>query len=411
MAREVKVTLEDVGRAQAARQWNLVFPEPVESRFEAEIGQRRAKLLRVVVFRTVLVYNLFLIGDWLLARDAFEIAVLVHFGLVSPWMLAASYLIQRSPGPFERNVLMVSVPLMMVAGVLAVFVASRDPLSSHYQYFVVIVLIYANAVLRPAFTAAVGLSLVTVVAHGITCALHQTMPLEAAITSSYGLIVAAWVSLMANYYIERDVRRSFLMRLKDNLAARDLQRTADDLQRISFVDALTGLANRRGVDTRAAALFAGAEARRQPFAVVMIDVDHFKGFNDRYGHLEGDRCLSLAGAAIRSAVRGGGDIVGRYGGEEFVVILPEADLLDGVRVAERMRRAVEDLAIPHDRSQAGIVTVSAGVGVGRIDDPDSLREALAEADAALYEAKAAGRNRVHPPVPLCLPEDGVARIA
>ncbi|WP_439575061.1 diguanylate cyclase [Phreatobacter sp.] len=409
MTQEIKVSLEDIGRAQAARQWNLVFPEPVESRFEVDIAHRRAKLLRIVIVRTVVVYNLFLIGDWLLARDAFNLALVVHFGLVTPWLLAASYMVHRSPGPAVRNLLMISVPLAMVAGVLAVFAVSRDPLASHYQYFVVIVLIYANAVLRPSFTAAVILSAVTIVAHGVICALHPTMPFEAAITSSYGLIIAAWVSLMANYYIERDVRRSFLMRLKDNLAARDLQRTADDLQRISHVDALTGLANRRGVDTRAAALFAGAEARRQPFAVLMIDVDHFKGFNDRYGHLEGDRCLSLTGGAIRSAVRGGGDIVGRYGGEEFVVILPEADMLDGVQVAERMRRAVEALAIPHDRSHAGVVTISAGVGVGRIDSPDSLSEAIAEADAALYAAKAAGRNRVHPPVPVDRHEHNVVR--
>jgi diguanylate cyclase (GGDEF)-like protein len=97
-------------------------------------------------------------------------------------------------------------------------------------------------------------------------------------------------------------------------------------------------------------------------------------------------------------VRDGVDIIGRYGGEEFIAILPDADLYDGVLVADRMRRLVESLAICHEHSHAGVVTVSIGVGTGRFGDADSLRAAIAAADAALYEAKAAGRNCVRPPV-------------
>jgi diguanylate cyclase (GGDEF)-like protein len=395
---DFKITAEDIAKAQARPSWNLVFPEPLESRFDADMGVKRAKMLRLVTVRTVLVYNSFLVGDYFLANDAFALALVIHLALVTPWMIVASLLLARPLGVVARNLIITSVPAAMIGGILAVFLLSRDPLATHYQYFAVIVLIYANAVLRPAYSFAVGLSVVAAVAHGLACFLDAGMPTAAAAAASYGLIIAGWVSLIANFNIERDLRRSYLMRLKDNLAARDLRRTADDLQRISHVDALTGLANRRGVDTRAAALFAGADTSRRPFAVLMVDVDHFKGFNDRYGHPEGDRCLALAGAAIREAVRDGVDIIGRYGGEEFIAILPDADLYDGVLVADRMRRLVESLSICHEHSHAGVVTISIGVGTGRFGDADSLRAAIAAADAALYEAKAAGRNCVRPPV-------------
>jgi diguanylate cyclase (GGDEF)-like protein len=395
---ELKGTPEDIAKAQARPRWNLVFPESLESRFDADMGVKRAKMLRLVTMRTVLVYNSFLVGDYFLAHDAFMLALIVHLALVTPWIIAASLLVARPLGSAARNLIIASVPAAMIGGILAVFLVSRDPLATHYQYFVVIVLIYANAVLRPSYTYALGLSVVTAVAHGLACYLHGDMPTAAAASASYGLIITGWVSLIANFNIERDMRRFYLIRLKDNLAAKDLRRTADDLQRISHVDALTGLANRRGVDTRAAALFAGADTSRRPFAVLMVDVDHFKGFNDRYGHPEGDRCLALAGAAIREAVRDGVDIIGRYGGEEFIAILPDADLYDGVLVADRMRRLVESLSIGHEHSHAGVVTISVGVGTGRFGDADSLRAAIAAADAALYEAKAAGRNCVRPPV-------------
>jgi diguanylate cyclase (GGDEF)-like protein len=397
MTQEVRVTMEDIARAQAARRWNLTFPEPMEQRFEADIGQRHAKLLRIVTMRTLVIYNTFLIGDYLLVPDMLGLALVIQLAIVSPWMIIAALLMRHARGAVKRNLLLISVPAAMVAGIIAVFWLSRDPLLSHYQYFVLVALMYGISGLRPSIAYALGLSLVVIIAHGVACFAHPMMPPAAAVTASFSVLVAAGLTLMANFYIERDMRRFYLIRQKDNLAARDLQRTADDLQRISHVDALTGLANRRGVDSRAAALFAGAGATRRPFAVLMVDVDHFKGFNDQYGHPEGDRCLALAGAAIREAVRDGVDIIGRYGGEEFMAILPETDLTGGIKVAERMRKKVEALAVRHDRAMAGVVTVSIGVGVGMLGEGDSLKQAVVAADAALYEAKAAGRNCVRPP--------------
>ncbi|QCI67927.1 GGDEF domain-containing protein [Phreatobacter stygius] len=411
MTSQRKITADDIAKAASVRRWDLAFPDKIEQRFEADTAPRRARVLAAVAIRTVVVYNVFLVGDALLVPDTIGLSLIVHLMLVTPWLIVAAALFRRALTPRQRNLMILSIPLTIVAGILWVFMASHSPLASHYQYFVVLVVMYANSAMRPSFGYALTVSATIVIAHGLACVLHPDMPAAASVTASFGLLVTIGVTLIANYYIERDLRRLYLLRLKDNLAAESLQRTADDLTRMSHVDALTGLANRRGVDNRVAALFAGSPAALRPFAVLMIDVDHFKGFNDQYGHPAGDRCLTLIGAAVRGALRDNADILGRYGGEEFVAILPDADLIDGIRAAERMRRAVERLGVPHARSEVGCVTLSVGVGTGSLGDAASLTAAIVAADAALYEAKAAGRNRIRPALPGRLPEGKPAQAA
>ncbi|TFH86306.1 diguanylate cyclase [Billgrantia azerbaijanica] len=165
------------------------------------------------------------------------------------------------------------------------------------------------------------------------------------------------------------------------------------LEALSVTEPLTGLANRRGFDTVLAAEWQRAMRRETSIGVAMADIDTFKRYNDRYGHLAGDDCLRKVAAALRQSVRQR-DLVARYGGEEIVLILPGADEATTRQAAERARAAVAALEIRHVDSVAGVVTVSVGVasmipatGLG----PDRL---LALADAALYRAKAEGRNRV-----------------
>ena len=360
---EASLSADDVTRAQRSRRWDLMFPVEVEARFEADTGNRHLHALRIVMLRTVVIYNLFLVGDYLLAGDAFSLALVLHVALVTPWILIAMALIRRPVGPTARNLLISSIPLTMTAGVLAVFSVSRDPLVAHYQYFAVICVMLGNVVLRPAFSYAVVQSIVAVAAHVAVCLWHPLMPSAVGVMAAFGFVVCAGMTLLAGYSIERDMRRAYLMRLKDQLAQRHLQKMATELELMSHVDPLTGLANRRGVDSRVAALLEHGGAGRG-FVVLMIDVDHFKLFNDQYGHLQGDRCLTLVAKAVASAVREGTDIIGRFGGEEFIAILPEASIEAGLRVAERMRRALERMAVPHAGSPFGLVTMSIGIGAG-----------------------------------------------
>jgi diguanylate cyclase (GGDEF)-like protein len=164
-------------------------------------------------------------------------------------------------------------------------------------------------------------------------------------------------------------------------------------------DALTGLANRRQLTQRMAEIWSETAGAAVPVAVVMIDVDCFKLYNDRYGHPAGDRCLKRVAGVLAAAMRGGDDLAIRYGGEEFLLLLPGLSLPEACHIAERVRRSIEALAIPHEKSQiARVVTASFGVMAGVAKDY-STEALIAEADAALYEAKRRGRNQVSPPPP------------
>ncbi|AFK53093.1 GGDEF family protein [Tistrella mobilis KA081020-065] len=162
-------------------------------------------------------------------------------------------------------------------------------------------------------------------------------------------------------------------------------------------DHLTGIPSRRYLDAALAREIRRARRSGQTLSVVMADIDRFKSYNDRYGHPAGDDCLRLVAQAAAAALGRGEDELCRYGGEEFVAILPGSDLDGAARVAERMRQAVADLAIPHDDVPSGHVTISLGVAglpprdIGSQRDRDAL---IAAADRALYAAKAAGRDRV-----------------
>ncbi|MDP9799737.1 diguanylate cyclase (GGDEF)-like protein [Catenuloplanes nepalensis] len=174
---------------------------------------------------------------------------------------------------------------------------------------------------------------------------------------------------------------------------RELEEANARLEQLAVTDPLTGLTNRRRLDSLLAAEWRRAARPRHPLSVAMIDIDHFKGYNDHYGHQGGDRCLATVAATVAEHVRST-DHVARYGGEEFCIILPETPLADALVVAERVRSAVEALREPHALSPHGIVTVSIGVAAA-LPHPDRDVDSLVKrADECLYAAKRAGRNRM-----------------
>jgi diguanylate cyclase (GGDEF)-like protein len=175
---------------------------------------------------------------------------------------------------------------------------------------------------------------------------------------------------------------------------RELRSTNRHLEELASIDSLSGLANRRSFDARLETEWHRAAKLERAVSLLMIDVDHFKLFNDRYGHLEGDTCLRLVGEVLTSAVDGDIDFVARYGGEEFVVLLPDTGPERALKVAERLRSAVEDRRITNLPAPTGYITVSIGVASMRPRTGETPQSLIEAADAVLYEAKHGGRNTV-----------------
>lgn len=161
-------------------------------------------------------------------------------------------------------------------------------------------------------------------------------------------------------------------------------------------DALTGAHNRRYFDERYKIEFNRAQRQGTPLSLLMLDIDFFKDYNDNYGHPAGDKVLIAVVAAIKSQLNRATDVVTRYGGEEFAVILPDCEAPENHAMAEKLRRAVSNLNIPHCKSKiTGTVTLSIGITTLECDAKCSADRLLETADTALYEAKHAGRNRVN----------------
>ncbi|QGZ39507.1 diguanylate cyclase (GGDEF)-like protein [Pseudoduganella flava] len=216
------------------------------------------------------------------------------------------------------------------------------------------------------------------------------------LTHTAGVIVLAALLALFGQRLVRQMRRRLQVESKLREARDSLAGLNAALEKLALQDGLTGLANRRQFDVSLGNEFSRATRHGAPLALAMIDVDHFKAYNDRYGHGAGDICLRAAAQAIRRQTPGrAGDLAARYGGEEMAVLLPNTDVAGAHAVAERMREAIAALALPHAGSPHGIVTISAGVAamVPRrgVDAASALLEL---ADRALYAAKAAGRNRV-----------------
>ena len=177
----------------------------------------------------------------------------------------------------------------------------------------------------------------------------------------------------------------------------ELKRYRDFLTEIAFVDGLTQIPNRRRYDEFLDTEWRRAIRRETSLSMVLMDIDHFKQFNDTYGHLEGDRCLQDVAAALEKSLMRPADLAARYGGEEFACLLPETDMAGAMHLAEKLRDAVEQLKLPHKSSlTAAHVTISVGVASVIATAERASDDLFKLADKALYSAKETGRNKVVP---------------
>ncbi len=178
-------------------------------------------------------------------------------------------------------------------------------------------------------------------------------------------------------------------------AEEEILRLQQRLEVLSYRDGLTDVSNRRMFDQVLEREWASAYRTSQPLGLIILDIDFFKQYNDKYGHVAGDECLRRVARLLEGAASRPRDFVARYGGEEFVLVLPETDLEAARTVAERCRQIIEDARIPHEGSSvAPLVTISMGVGATQPTDTGGLTDFINAVDRALYRAKYGGRNRV-----------------
>ena len=204
------------------------------------------------------------------------------------------------------------------------------------------------------------------------------------------VLLSGWLAYRAR--VLRLKRRAQELELLVAQRTAELEESNQKLSALATTDSLTGLANRRAFDAALAREWSRARRKREPLALAMIDVDYFKLYNDHYGHQAGDDCLRQVAGVLASAVHRSTDLAARYGGEEFAFILPSAQTDGALAIAEKLRAAIEALALPHEKSALGHVTVSIGVAAMVPEEQQAAELLIRSADQALYRAKAQGRN-------------------
>lgn len=196
------------------------------------------------------------------------------------------------------------------------------------------------------------------------------------------------------YPISRLEKRNLELEKIINVRTKELAEANRLLHIQSNTDSLTNISNRRHFDYMLSQEWNRGQRSGTPLAIIMLDIDHFKSFNDLYGHLAGDNCLQCLAQGLAQSARRTGELVARYGGEEFVILLPNTDKHTAFEVAKNIQKMVLSLAVPHTTSFSGIVTVSLGVASLKPSSQQLPVELLRLADGALYRAKSAGRNCV-----------------
>jgi len=379
-------------------QW-LDFPPPLEARFESDTSARRSTRLAFESIFALALFDVFLIADHLVSPATFHHALIIRLGIITPIGILVNLRMWRNPGAFFREASMAA--LTCVAGLTHLFLESGQTAvnSAYAQVGLLTTLVFANTLVRMRFAYALATSAILLA--GDILFLHfdnLLLPDQKSVGLALALITVA-VTVIANYSFNREERLNYLIGRRGELLVKDLHHSNERLADVAERDALTGLANRAGFDARLLQIWKEALDNQRPFSVIMVDVDHFKKTNDNYGHLYGDKVLKRIANLVLEALRKEGDHAARFGGEEFVILLPETDEPAAMLVAERLRRLIEVAGFPPIETSrlafsSIVATVSCGVATTVPRNMEERHQLINAADSAMYDAKAAGRNRV-----------------
>ncbi|MES1940591.1 diguanylate cyclase [Salinisphaera sp. T5B8] len=389
------------GRFEAGKlSWLLQFPEPIEARYEAAHGRQRVATMRASIVVGLLIYNLYNITSVVLLPDILWSTVAVRVLGVTVVAVVFAVCLDGLSARWRERLALIS---LLGAALLPIgfYWVSNAAYAGYTVGEFGLMLAYGNMLLCLRFVHALVFTAVHV---SVTLLAFDTKPggdpgLQFAF--SLQVVSAAIFTLYANYRTERQRCTGYLTALAAWQRSANAESVSQRYKTMSRTDSLTGLLNRRALDEELQRWFRGSRRPQEAgLAVIMLDIDHFKPYNDCLGHPAGDRCLGQVAKVLRSISARHGALCTRFGGEEFVIVVFDIQPGQAQAVADELADGVRALDIPHPARPDGkhCITVSVGVAMtrpgGGSHDADSL---LAAADEALYSAKDNGRDRIEFP--------------
>lgn len=374
-----------VERALASGRYFSRFPQPLEGAYQAYAAELKAGQSLKTAAISLLVFNLGIVMDYAASPDLLHEFLLVRVVFASLPCLFLVWFGRRLATYALRDWLS-GAALVWMGISINILVAMRGSPPVHLAFGVGLLIVVTNIVFHLRTTVATSTSLAIIVVTAISVGPQMAASLTPADGLALLFVGIAWLlTLLANYRLECTLRHLFLMILREQIRTGDMEKANEELTAMSQTDALTGIANRRLFDRQFEIDCSHAKDTQATLGLLLIDVDHFKRYNDTHGHLAGDACLKQVATVIALQVRRERDLPARIGGEEFAVLLRDPTEEGAQKVAERIHRS---LAIGWPEELAP-VTVSIGLAIMR---SPSSHVIMAAADKALYEAKDRGRN-------------------
>ncbi|MDX1443078.1 MAG: GGDEF domain-containing protein [Gammaproteobacteria bacterium] len=362
----------------------LSFQPSLESAFDQHYRRSNTTVARFALLSGLVLNLTYGYLDVLLGHEFEGFLLIVRYLLITPLLCVIALLTYTRL--FERyfELVLGSAALVTSVGIATSIAVAFDDVGHAYFFGIIIVNLYAQAFSRMRFVSSLFLALLNaVILNAAYLFVAQPVTFEYVVTVNYFLFTTIVLGAAVSYSLERAQRQDFLQ-------ARSLSDSNRELERNSRTDPLTGLPNRRCLTEDLARLAERVRNGGGRYTVLLVDIDHFKKINDTYGHDCGDKVLQRFALTLRRYLRGA-DIVGRWGGEEFLVVLPNAQGPGARLAALKLNRAIRETSFTHEGKR---LAITATFGVAEGGSGTSVDEVIRRADAALYEGKRAGRDTV-----------------
>jgi diguanylate cyclase (GGDEF)-like protein len=377
----------------------LGFPKDLEHHFEETTRKSRCRRLWLEGLLAIALFDGALLLDHLFVPQPSSHMLVVRLGLITTIAVLINSSMLFQPGKLYRESSIALFACMAALSELSLQ-SNISPVHTVYaQFTAVAVLVFANTVIRLRFGHAIAASIVVCLGVLYFSRVDVTMPFGTRLLGLTLSLSTILLTLIANYSQNREERLNFLLCLHAERLIEKLEDTNVALGIAAEKDGLTALTNRYAFDRKLVEVWQNARDRGQVVSLILIDVDHFKHLNDRFGHLYGDKVLRRVAHLLSESLRRKEDVAARFGGEEFVILLPGTGRESARLVAERLRKLVELAGFPALETPDGILqnihaTVSCGVATASPIGLDDAYLLLDAADKALYRAKGLGRNMV-----------------
>ncbi len=375
----------------------LRFKPALEERYQCERNAIRNRHCAVAGFLALLIYEVIALGFILKGEVRpgllLEYMIIIHLVVSLPAVVlsALGYFNLLKPTSRELMVSAIYIALCCLPALYNNFIVPEKVIGIFFGD--VLVIIACNIALPLSFRYAAAATTIGTALLSLSVFYNLDVNQSVAVALVETYVATAAFTLLANYRAESADRRNYLHALRESVHTTLMHEKNTQLEELSLTDPLTGLANRRKFDRQIEHAVNSARETDTPLAMLSIDIDHFKLYNDHYGHPAGDACLISVAQCLGKFSNS--ETLARLGGEEFALLLPDTDAIQAANVAELLRREVQAMALPHDgRNDHAFVTISIGVAVAETENTRNAEWLMRNADDALYVGKRSGRNQV-----------------